>query len=66
MSPVNIRASLGPCELHAEVTPILRLVFIFAVSRKTLALSKTEATGTALIPFLGRFFYRHASILLRA
>ena len=42
--PVNIRASLRPCELHAEVTSILGQVPIFAVPRKPLALSKRDTT----------------------
>jgi hypothetical protein len=62
MSLVNITASSGPCELLAEVTAFLGLVLIFVVPEETLALRKGDATRTALVHFLGRFFFTGASI----
>ena len=63
VSLVNITTSLGPREVHAEVTPILGRVLIFGVPRETLALCKTDATGTAPVQFLGHLFYSHALFL---
>ena len=62
MLSVDITASLGPSEIHAELTPFLGRVNISAMSLEALRLSKTDATETAFIQFLAAFVYTGASI----